>query len=79
MIELKVIRGNNIIYCGKVDRVYINAENFGIIELQQGCANAMYKICGNVKFTTDKNKETILQFENAVVSANPNTIKIIDV
>ena len=77
MLTLKFIKDNELAYSGNVIKVYVNAENLGLIELQQGCANAMYKIKGTVKLITDDNKEQSIDCNDAIVSVMANSINIV--
>lgn len=79
MLKLKIIKNNKIVYTGNVKKVYVNANNLGLVELQQGCANAMYKIHDAVKFISDESKEYSVDFSNAVVSVTADIISIIDI
>lgn len=78
MITLKIIKNNNFAYTGNVFKVYVNVENLGIIELQQGCANAIYKITGTIKIISSNNKEQLINCGDAVVSVTADSINIVE-
>ncbi len=78
MINLKVIKNNKVIYNGNVIKVLVSAENLGIVEFQQGCANAIYKIYGDVMYTTEQNKKQIININDGVINVSPDHIEVIE-
>ena len=77
MVNLKIIKNNKIIYNGDIIKVSVNAENLGVVEFQQGCANAIYKIHGDVRYITSQKNTEVINITDGVVNVSPDDIEII--